>query len=30
VTIDMRDATRPILRLTDVATEIIRASAETE
>lgn len=30
VTVDMRDATRPILRLTDVATEIIRAHAPIE
>ena len=30
VTIDMRDATRPILRLTDVATEIIRTTATIE
>lgn len=30
VTIDMRDATRPILRLTDIATEIIRTTAEIE
>jgi cell division protein FtsQ len=30
VTIDMRDSTRPILRLTDVATEIIRARAPIE
>ncbi len=30
VTIDMRDATRPILRLTDVATEIIRVNATNE
>jgi len=30
VAVDMRDGTRPILRLTDVATEIIRASASEE
>jgi cell division protein FtsQ len=30
VSVDMRDATRPILRLTDVATQIIRANAEIE
>ena len=30
VIIDMRDAARPVLRLTDLATKIIRASALTE
>ena len=30
VSVDMRDATRPILRLTDVANEIIRANADFE